>query len=221
MQKQVSTEAIYSTPNQPNELLDINLHQFIPRLISGSSAQLEITCHKGPRILGAFLFSGSQISKFTGVVNSISLGTDFHYTINTNEIHSLQALDNDQPADFTTEPYFDVIQTSVAVHVNGATLPFYHPFADHLLRELTAEGLDGLFNFYLNDIPIDALNLTKADALADAFGGGRQTSRLSRTDAGLLALQLGSRLPCADAAGASFTCGPAIRSSAKNVSLRP
>ncbi|WP_211450788.1 neuraminidase-like domain-containing protein [Collimonas antrihumi] len=170
-QKQISAEAIYNNPNQPNALPDINSHQFIPRFFSTPSSQLAIAGYEGSKILGAFLFSGSQLSTFTGVIDAISFTTDFHYTNGTDEIHSLQAIDNEEPSKLTVEPYFETPQTNVTAHVMGATFPFYHVFAHELLGKVAAGGLDTLFDYYANKIPDDSATIPHK---VDAFGGDAQ-----------------------------------------------
>jgi hypothetical protein len=95
--------------------------------------------------------------------------TEFQYQ--SQEIHSWQTLRTDDPSIANAEPYFSDQKTSVTFHDASTTRQFSHPFAHQLLSKLTTRGLDGLFDFYLNGIPVDSLNTTKVDALVDAFGG--------------------------------------------------
>lgn len=175
-QKQVSAEAIHDPdPTKfpafdPNKAFDsppaLSSYDFIPRLVSGSDPKVIIDVYQGSTTpLGAFFFMGSQLSAGTDTDNlKTAISTDFHYITtndpNTMEIHSLQATGTDDPSLFTSEPDFDVSQTSVTVHNEGISIPFYHPFVHELLGRLATGDLDALFAYYLNNVTDKA----------DAFG---------------------------------------------------
>jgi hypothetical protein len=168
-QKQLSAEAIYDIPNTPTSLPDVSSYEFIPRLVTGSDAKVVVDVYRANPAIGAFYFTGSQFSKEDNALvdtKSSTIDTDFHYTLNKSEIHSLQATDTNTPSLFATEPYFDVLKTSVTVHNDGSTLPFYHLFAHELLGKLVTDNLNGLFDYYLNDV---------TDKV-DAYGGGTNAS---------------------------------------------
>ena len=167
-QKQVSGNAVFNHANPPDTLPAVSLHQFIPRFGSGASTQLSIACYSGPKILGSFLFSGSQLSKYSGVVNAINFTTEFHYTINTHEIHELQAIDNELPTKFTEEPFVSTFDTTVTVHVSGEALPLWHQFVHDLLGKVAVGGLDTLFDYYASKIPDDSAIIPHK---VEAFGG--------------------------------------------------
>ncbi len=170
-QKQVSAEAI-NDPDptkfpafDPTKAFDpppaVSSYDFIPRLVSDSDSKVVIDVYRASTTpLGSFFFTGSQLSAGTDADNlKATISTDFHYS-NTTEIHSLQATGTDDPSLLTAEPYFDVPQTSVTVHDEGAALPFYHPFVHELLGTLSTDNLDALFSYYLNNVTDKA----------DAFG---------------------------------------------------
>ena len=159
-QKQLSAEAIYDIPEASNSLPNVNIYEFIPRVVV-TDPKVVIDVYRDDPALGAFHFIGSQISKENASVSpKPSINGDFHYTSGT-EIHSLQGNDSNPPTLFATVPYFAVSKTSVKVHLEPSTaLNFYHPFAHQLLGKLTAGNLDTLFSYYLNDVTDKA----------DAFG---------------------------------------------------
>lgn len=174
-QKQLSAEAIYDIPSTSSSLPDINLYEFIPRLVADSDPRVVIDVYRDNPALGAFGFAGSQLSKKTALVafkSSIDgeIDGDFHYTSGTTQIHSLQGEDSNSPALFATEPYFDVqntlVEISYAEKLPTAKLNFYHPFAHELLGKLAAGNLDTLFNYYL----------IKVSDKADAFGADTNTT---------------------------------------------
>ncbi|HEY0463786.1 MAG TPA: hypothetical protein VGC79_06235, partial [Polyangiaceae bacterium] len=65
---------------------------------------------------------------------------------------------------------------NVTWHSGGSVRQFGHPFAHRLLSEFSTDGLDGVFDLFLNRVPVDTVNTTNADALADAFGGATDAS---------------------------------------------
>jgi hypothetical protein len=169
-QKQVSSEAIYDNPNlsspptPPNPLPDVSLYEFIPRLITSPDTKVVIDVYREFSAIGAFHFTGSQLSKDNELPPpNTTVTTDFHYTLTTPpQLHSLQATGSSDPSIFHREPYFEVPKTTVTVHNDGVSLPFYHPFAHELLGKLMTGNLDALFAYYL----------TLTDPLkADAYGG--------------------------------------------------
>ncbi len=169
-QKQLSSEAIYDIPGTP--LPDISSYEFIPRIVT-TDPKVAIDIYRDDPALGAFYFTGSQLSKENALVNSkSSINGDFHYTSGTTQIHSLQGTDNNSPALFGDEPYFDDQKTSIKVHypkqLNQPDLGFYHPFAHQLLGTINTGTLDTLFAYYLNKIPDD--KITNQPGKLDAFG---------------------------------------------------
>ncbi|MEH2358568.1 neuraminidase-like domain-containing protein [Nostoc sp.] len=163
-QKQVSADAIYDIPTTPNSLPDVNLYEFIPRIFTADS-KVVIDIYRDDPALGAFYFTGSQISKENALISpKSSINGDFHYTFGTTQIHSLQGTDSNPPALFAAEPYFDDQKTLVDIHyqekLTATKLNFYHPFAHELLGKLMVGNLDALFDYYLNQVPDKA----------DAFG---------------------------------------------------
>jgi hypothetical protein len=161
-QKQLSSEAIYDIPSAPNSLPDISSYELIPRIVTTDS-KVVIDIYQGDPALGSFYFTGSQVSNENALVPSkSSINGDFHYTLGTTQIHSLQGKDTNAPALFATEPYFEVLKPSVTVHQDGIGLPFSHSFVHDLLSKLMTSNLDGLFDYYLTQV---------ADKV-DAYGGG-------------------------------------------------
>lgn len=158
-QKQVSDDAVYHDPI-PSPLPDVSLYEFIPRVLSEPNPTILIDIHLDDAI-GAFQFNGSQISVSSETVIETTVETDFHYTLGTTEIHSLQAVDSENPpALFSTEPYFNTSPTSVTVNISGPNQPFFHPFVHEVLNQITSQNLDEAFEYYLNDV----------SDLADAYG---------------------------------------------------
>ncbi|MBP5973609.1 hypothetical protein HW132_12890 [Brasilonema sp. CT11] len=158
-QKQISAEATYENPAET--LPDVNLYEFIPRIVttaSDSKVAIDIYREANQVVLKRFNFTGSQIFKTDDVPPAtITSGvtTDFHYhTDKPTEIHSLQEATNNNPLSlFVTEPYFDDQKTLVKIHyskqLHAAELNFYHPFAHELLGKLMTGNLDALFKYYL------------------------------------------------------------------------
>lgn len=172
-QKQVSAEALYAFPTPFFWISydsSISSYDFIPRIIIGSDPKIVIEVYRfaigGLYALGAFSFSGSQLFKHDPLaVQPVAFNqnfTNFHYTLNTTLIHSLQAMGDANPPYLNKEPYFDDRGTSMNVKLFNAnsTLNFYHPFVHEMLGKLTIDNLDALFDYYLNNIP----------AKDDAFG---------------------------------------------------
>lgn len=153
-QKQVSAEAIYDpNPPTPVPLPDISSYEFIPRLdTTSSSPRVVIDIHRNSTLPNAFQFTGSQISK-TNKVGDFAINRDFHYD-STPNIYSIQAKNDDNPALFSTAPYFKDETTSGFIKIDpvSSELNFYHPFAHELLSKLMAGNLDALFNYYLNNV---------------------------------------------------------------------
>lgn len=153
-------------------LLPVQNYQFVQRLLS-SQKQVVIDVYRDNTApVGAFSFARSQLfsdNDKTALATAIS--TDFQYTKTadpkTMEIHSLQATDKD-PSLLTSEPDFDVADTSVAVtvHKGDKPLPFYHPFVHDLLGKLATGNLADLFAYYLT-----VYNNTDEEQKKDAFGG--------------------------------------------------
>lgn len=158
-QKQVTADALYESPT-PDPLPDVHSYEFIPRIVTDPDSRIVIDLYRDEPALGAFHFTGSQLSTDNALVSSKSPGfdADFHYT-STTQIHSLQANGGEAPPLLTTEPYFDDQKSVVMVHYTS-TLNFYHPFAHDLLGTLVAGNLDRLFDYYLHKVP----------ARDDAFG---------------------------------------------------
>ncbi len=166
-QKQLSAEAIYDIPTTLNALPDISSYEFIPRLNTTSSVpRVVIDIHRDTTLSDAFQFTGSQISKTSKLAN-FAITTDFHYAESRTKIYSIQAKNTDNPALFSTEPYFKDRTTSGFIKIPQASTEqnFYHPFAHELLGKLTTGNLDALFNYYLEKMldPSDPKKL-KQDA---------------------------------------------------------
>lgn len=150
-QKQVSAEAIYDIPATPNALPDVSSYEFIPRLDTTSSVpRVVIDIHRDTTLPDAFQFTGSQISK-TSQLADFAISTDFHYADSKTKIYSIQAKNTDNPALFSTQPYFKDQMTSgfIKIAPTSAEQNFYHPFAHELLGKLMTGNLDSLFKYYL------------------------------------------------------------------------
>lgn len=176
-QKQVSSEAVYDTNSDPTILPDIFLYKFVPRIYdTDPRVVIEIRDQNG-NTLGAFDFTGSQLSKESSPVgtNFDNAYTEFHYIKETDipypQIHSLQATDDEKPSLFgsNVEPYFEDRITSVKVFdISFDRNNFYHSFVHELLGKLSAGNLDDLFNYYLTSFSKDSGDKD------EAFGGFTQ-----------------------------------------------
>ena len=173
MPKQISAEAVYT--DSPETRIGISEFRFIPRTFFDGAPLGVISIYRGQilNISAAFWFTGSQLTKVTDIRgDDISLIlTEFQYYPKSQEIHSWQALRTDDPSIADVKPFFNDKKTGVTFSDVSTTRQFSHPFAHQLVSKLATRGLDGLFEFYLNGIPVDDLNTTKVDALADAYGG--------------------------------------------------
>lgn len=167
-QKQVSVEAVYT-----NGRISISSFRFVPRLFVSAEAQIVIDVYRqnAPNLGFAFWFTGSQLTKDGVRGGALALKdtvTDFQYYHNTQEIHSLQALTTNAPSIANVEPFFSDKRTSVFFHHDNKKINFFHPFAHELLGTLATGGLDHMFDYYLNAIPVDSLT---APTKVEAFGG--------------------------------------------------
>ena len=116
-QKQLSARAIYDPAAPPNPIPGVESYDFVPRLVIDHPQVIIDVYRSGTSPLGAFYFTSSQLSTDTDVADlktiplKNAIATDFHYKKSTNEIHSLQASNKDDPSLLTMEPYFDVPKT--------------------------------------------------------------------------------------------------------------
>ena len=175
--KQVSAEAIYTTNPLP-----ISEFRFVPRAYSDGAPMGVISVYRGngDDFDGAFWFNGSQLTKggkrgaFPSTPASLPGGTQFHYYQPTQQFHSFQTI-KEGAAEFAVNGPHVIDhkltdQRNVTYEDGGPARQFGHPFAHQLLGQLATGGLDGLFDFYLHHVPVDTVNITTPDALADAFG---------------------------------------------------
>ncbi|MBC6436132.1 hypothetical protein FM036_45015 [Nostoc sp. HG1] len=157
-QKQLSAEAAYDIPTSPNSLPDVSSYEFIPRFFANPS-EITIDIYQQNLLTKSFQFAGSQVNaKNNNPAIASPLEFNFHYTKNNTppQIHSLQTIGAGNPDLGIKEPYFDDQKTLVEIHyqeeLSVSKLNFYHPFAHELLSKLMTSNLDGLFDYYLNQV---------------------------------------------------------------------
>lgn len=154
MQKQVSSDAVYSIDGSTVFSGQVEHYNFVPRLITGSDPKVVIEISfSGGRPFGQYLFTGSQLFKDTAKPANLSVGvTEFQVTTSNGTIHSYQAADASSPSMMNNEPYFAINNTAVVAHIDKAAVNFTHSFVHELLGKLGTSNLDGLFDYYLNKI---------------------------------------------------------------------
>lgn len=150
-QKQLSADAVYDL----DPPFDVNHYRFTPRIMTGSDPRVVIEVFWTPGLpIGMFHFTGSQVFKNDSSTSFALLGnTDFDVSTVDQTIHSLQAVDADDPRPLINgEPYFTLKNAQVTVQNQGVQLNFFHPFAHELLGKLATGNLDDLFDYYLNKV---------------------------------------------------------------------
>jgi hypothetical protein len=151
-QKQLSADSVYDL--EPP--FYVNNYRFTPRIMTGFDPRVVIEIFWAPNDpIGMFHFTGSQLFKNDSSTSFALLGlTDFDVSTVDQTIHSLQAVDADDPRPLMNgEPYFTLANTQVTVQNQGAQLNFFHPFAHELLGKLATDNLDDMFDYYLNKVP--------------------------------------------------------------------
>jgi hypothetical protein len=186
IQKQLSKEAAYDfdtssetqTTNNISHILrkrllpNITTYQMVQRVMTTPTKEIVIDLYRAKSPVNGFHFQGSQVMQVSkvGIPAFAGAPTDFHYA--GAQIHSLQANESAAPALFTLEPFFDEASpTAPTIHEAGSSIPFSHPFVHELLGQLSTGGLDSLFAYYLNKIPVDN---SAVPHRVDAFGGDAQ-----------------------------------------------
>jgi Tc toxin complex TcA C-terminal TcB-binding domain/Neuraminidase-like domain/Salmonella virulence plasmid 28.1kDa A protein len=163
-QKQVTTEAIYTT-----SLPNIDLYVFIPKI--GTDVNIDV--YEGLRTIGKFHFTGSQLSKEPA--NTLYLGNlfGFHRAGNPPKIWSLQSTPTQHLPFFQTPPFFTDLSTTGEVRIPGSSqsIGFWHPFVHESLGKLLIGNLDSLFAYYLNRYTVGTFLQTD-----DTYGENRTSN---------------------------------------------
>ena len=162
-QKQISADAIYDLVPP----FDLNHYQFAPRIITESDPRVVIDVFwASDYLIGRFHYAGSQLFKDeSSTFFPLPGQTDFAVSTVDQTVHSLQAVDEEDPRPFAdSEPYFTINNVQVTVQNQGVQRIAFHPFAHELLGQLMANNLDQLFAYFLN-------TLITAPVKDDAFGG--------------------------------------------------
>ena len=184
-QKQLAPTALFdlispSSGKPPAGLPPLDTYEFVPRIVTtAGDEKIMIDAYRGVRdrqppavvTVGGFQFSGSQLLATDALVVAEPTDfnyLDFHYWKRFelhSELHSLQGQDTAAPLYAAAPPYFDVPDTTVTFKPTiGPEVAFYHRFAHDLLGALNSDTLDGLFDYYLN-------NISSVPDKTDAYGG--------------------------------------------------